>query len=178
VLSKLAINATIQERIPEQVRASAFAHSETVLMLAWVLGGATGLIPVNARLGITVATIVLFLAATRGIFAAVSLRAEKLSGVASGDVPPVPAEPERPAKRVPPRARRRRTPAKDRPAGEANRPVPPGEPATEPTARLPAGDATRPASTRVIPREADEPDSPGYHLYRPSGKPPVDEDDE
>ena len=30
----------------------------------------------------------------------------------------------------------------------------------------------------MIPREDDPAEAPGYHLYRPSGKPPVDEDDE
>src|SRR5437763_1095709 len=44
-LAKLAVDAVIQERVPEGVRASAFAHSETLLMLAWVAGGGLGLIP-------------------------------------------------------------------------------------------------------------------------------------
>ena len=39
-LAKLAVDASIQERIAEDVRASAFAHSETLLMLAFVVGGA------------------------------------------------------------------------------------------------------------------------------------------
>jgi hypothetical protein len=30
----------------------------------------------------------------------------------------------------------------------------------------------------VIRREDADPESPGFHLYRPSGQPPVDEDDE
>ena len=51
-LAKLAVDASIQERIPENVRASAFAHSETLLMLAWVVGGAIGLIPFSGRIGI------------------------------------------------------------------------------------------------------------------------------
>ena len=178
-LSKLAVDAAIQERIPEQVRASAFAHSETVLMLAWVLGGATGLIPFSPRIGIAVATVVLVLAAVRGVAAAVALRAEKLTGVASGEVPPVPPEPERPTPaRLParPRGRRTRTTKAHRPA-EATRPLPAESPVS-PAPPPPAGDATQPATTRVIPREDDEPQSPGFHLYRPSGQPPVDEDDE
>ena len=173
-LAKLAIDATIQERIPEQVRASAFAHSETVLMLAWVVGGAVGLIPVNARLGITVAAVLLGLAALRGVAAATALRKEKLEGVASGEVPPVPPEPEPPPKKVPARSRRRRTPmrAKDRHA-EPARPEPKQPPRKEPSPRT---DAAQPAATRVLPREDAE--SPGFHLYRPSGQPPADEDDE
>ncbi len=186
-LAKLAVDATIQERIAEQVRASAFAHSETVLMLAWVLGGATGLVPFSARIGVGVATAVLILATVRAAVAAVGLRREKLTGVASGDVPPVPAEPEPTTKRLPARTRRIRTrAAKDRPPAEPTRPAPaeqspsPEQPPSpdQPTKRLPAGDATRPATTRVIPREDDEPESPGFHLYRPSGRPLADEDDE
>jgi len=176
-LAKLAVDATIQERIAEQVRASAFAHSETVLMLAWVLGGATGLVPFHARFGVEVATIILVLATVRAIVSAVALHKEKLKGVASGEVPPVPPEPERTTKRVPARSRRRgRAPgAKTRPA-EATRPAPaaPAEPATK---QLRPDDGAEARATRVIPRE-DEPDSPGYHLYRPSGKPSVEEDDE
>src|SRR5207237_1087173 len=83
---KLAVDATIQERIAEHIRASAFAHSETVLMLAWVLGGATGLIPFSPRIGIAVATVVLVLSAVRGVVGAVALRDEKLTGVARGEV--------------------------------------------------------------------------------------------
>ncbi len=51
-LAKLAVDASIQERIAEDVRASAFAHSETLLMLAFVVGGAIGLIPFTGRVGI------------------------------------------------------------------------------------------------------------------------------
>src|SRR5205823_6405282 len=90
----------------EHIRASAFAHSETVLMLAWVLGGATGLIPFSPRIGIAVATVVLVLSAVRGVVGAVALRDEKLTGVASGEVPPVPPEPA--TKPLPARPRRRR----------------------------------------------------------------------
>ena len=57
-LAKLAVDASIQERIPDTVRASAFAHAETLLMLAWVAGGAIGLIPFLAgRLGLAVAAL-------------------------------------------------------------------------------------------------------------------------
>ncbi len=184
-LAKLAIDAAIQERVPEQVRASAFAHSETVLMLAWVLGGAVGLIPVSARLGITVAAVLLALAALRGVVAAAALRRERLEGVASGEVPPVPPEPEAPRKKVPARSRRRRAPvrAKDHRAEdhrtedhrtEAGRAAGAQRPGAEPAA---PDDAGRPAPTQVLGR-LDSDDTPGFHLYRPSGKPPVDEDDE
>src|SRR5205823_2643016 len=147
----------------------------TVLMLAWVLGGATGLVPFPPRFGIEVATIILVLATVRGTVSAVSLRNEKLQGVASGEVPPVPAPAPEPAtKRLPARARRGRRPAaRDRRAAPA--PPAPAAPAAAPA--LPSGDAeARP--TRVLPREDTEPESPGFHLYRPSGTPPVDEDEE
>jgi hypothetical protein len=175
-LSKLAVDAAIQERIPEQVRASAFAHSETVLMLAWVGGGATGLIPFSPRFGIEVATIILVLATVRGVISAVSLRKEKLQGVASGEVPPVPEpSPEATTKRLPARSRRgRRSAARDRRAAPAPAPAAAPEP---PTRALPSGDAeARP--TRVLPREETEPESPGFHLYRPSGRPPADDEDD
>src|SRR5205807_2474769 len=172
-LSKLAVDAAIQERIPEQVRASAFAHSETVLMLAWVLGGATGLIPFPPRFGIEIAAIILVLATVRGIVSAVALRNEKLEGVASGEVPPVP-EPEPATRRLPTRSRRGRRPAaRDR----APAPVPPAPAAEPPTRALPSGD-TQARPTRVLPREETEPESPGFHLYRPSGRPPVDDEDD
>ena len=51
-ISKLAVDASIQERVPERLRASAFAHSETVLMIAWVVGGAIGIIPLDGRWGV------------------------------------------------------------------------------------------------------------------------------
>jgi hypothetical protein len=51
-LAKLAVDAVIQERLPDESRASAFAHSETMLQIAWVSGGAAGLIPVSGPLGL------------------------------------------------------------------------------------------------------------------------------
>jgi hypothetical protein len=52
-LAKLAVDAVIQERLPDESRASAFAHSETMLQLAWVTGGAIGLIPVSGPWGLS-----------------------------------------------------------------------------------------------------------------------------
>ncbi len=42
-LGKLSLDALIQRDVPETVRTSVFARSETVLQLAWVLGGFAGL---------------------------------------------------------------------------------------------------------------------------------------
>jgi MFS family permease len=58
-LAKLSLDATIQRDVPERVRTSAFARSDTTLQLAWVLGGFVGIaLPLNPRLGLTVAAVV------------------------------------------------------------------------------------------------------------------------
>ncbi|MDM4722224.1 MFS transporter [Micromonospora sp. WMMA1363] len=79
-IAKLAVDASVQERIPERLRASSFAHSETVLMLAFVAGGGLGLVPFDGRLGIAVAAGVAVLSTARGIVVAGRLRGEKLIG--------------------------------------------------------------------------------------------------
>jgi MFS family permease len=59
-LAKLALDATIQRDVPERVRTSAFARSDTTLQLAWVIGGFVGIaLPLDPRLGLTVAAVVL-----------------------------------------------------------------------------------------------------------------------
>ncbi len=54
-LAKLALDSVVQHEVPEQVRSSAFARSETLLQLAWVVGGAIGLIPFGRPWGFVVA---------------------------------------------------------------------------------------------------------------------------
>jgi MFS family permease len=55
-LGKLSLDAMIQRDVPERVRTSAFARSETVLQLAWVIGGAIGIVlPLNGTAGMAVA---------------------------------------------------------------------------------------------------------------------------
>jgi MFS family permease len=55
-LSKLSLDALIQRDVPEQVRTSAFARSETILQVSWVFGGAVGIVmPLNGYLGLSVA---------------------------------------------------------------------------------------------------------------------------
>ena len=55
-LGKLALDALIQRDVPESVRTSAFARSETLLQLCWVAGGAVGiLLPLDGALGLSVA---------------------------------------------------------------------------------------------------------------------------
>ncbi|MFI5676581.1 MFS transporter [Streptomyces cellulosae] len=54
-LAKLSLDALIQRDVPEQVRTSAFARSETLLQMAWVFGGAVGIVmPLNGTLGLFV----------------------------------------------------------------------------------------------------------------------------
>lgn len=55
-LGKLSLDATVQRDVPEAVRTSAFARSETVLQLSWVVGGLVGVaLPLNGRLGLGLA---------------------------------------------------------------------------------------------------------------------------
>jgi len=88
-ISKLAIDASIQERVPERLRASAFAHSETVLMIAWVAGGAIGIIPLPGRLGVALAAALAVAMAVRAAWVAARLHNEHLSGRA-GDLDAAP----------------------------------------------------------------------------------------
>jgi MFS family permease len=55
-LGKLSLDAIVQRDVPEAVRTSAFARSETVLQLSWVVGGGIGIaLPLNGRLGLSLA---------------------------------------------------------------------------------------------------------------------------
>jgi MFS family permease len=58
-LGKLSLDALIQREVPERVRTSVFARSETLLQLSWVIGGFIGIfIPLVAKLGLfTIATL-------------------------------------------------------------------------------------------------------------------------
>ncbi|MFE1957227.1 MFS transporter [Streptomyces sp. NPDC059479] len=59
-LSKLSLDAVIQRDVPEQVRTSAFARSETLLQMSWVVGGAIGIaLPLNGVLGMSVAAAII-----------------------------------------------------------------------------------------------------------------------
>ena len=59
-LAKLSLDATIQDGVPRHIQASAFARSDTTVQLAWVIGGFVGIaMPLNARLGLSVAGIVI-----------------------------------------------------------------------------------------------------------------------
>ncbi|MQA24554.1 MAG: MFS transporter [Micromonosporaceae bacterium] len=93
-VSKLALDAVIQERLPEKVRASAFARSETLLILAWVAGGGIGLIPAHGQLGLAALTACVTLSAVRVTAWARRLRHERLRGVViSSEAPDTPDTP-------------------------------------------------------------------------------------
>ncbi|MFI7410543.1 MFS transporter [Streptomyces sp. NPDC049627] len=54
-LGKLSLDALIQRDVPELVRTSAFARSETLLQMSWVLGGAIGIVlPLRGPFGLLV----------------------------------------------------------------------------------------------------------------------------
>lgn len=57
-LGKLSLDALIQRDVPERVRTSMFARSETLLQLAWVLGGLAGIglftLDASPRLGLLI----------------------------------------------------------------------------------------------------------------------------
>ncbi|HEY2672844.1 MAG TPA: MFS transporter [Rugosimonospora sp.] len=237
-LAKLAVDATIQERVPERVRATAFGRSETIFMIAWVIGGALGLIPFGGRVGITIAAVAMVLASVVGVVRVGALRKEKLRGAAHQDddgqpghdgYPPrnpdatidldadtetAPARPDRP------RWRRMRSAKAERvrvarnragsagagsagagtagagtagagtagagsagtadPGGDASPTAPGwsgnGRPPSEGGSGSGSGDRTSPVAhpTRVLPRDEDT--EPGYHLYRPSGLPPQEDE--
>lgn len=68
-LCKLGLDAIVQRDVAEDVRAQAFARSETTLQLSWVAGGALGLVPMAGGLAFAVA------AAVVGTATVITLRA-------------------------------------------------------------------------------------------------------
>jgi hypothetical protein len=185
-ISKLAVDASIQERVPERMRASAFAHSETVLMIAWVVGGAVGIIPLSGRLGVALAAAFAVVAATRAAIVAARLHAERLHGrpdvtVEDDNAPTSPAPAGSSAK--PPSAATPAPPAPQKPAADK-----PSKPATDKASKEGKESATRgwrrtkqrtateskPAPATAPPPDPTPPDPdkalapPGFHIYRPS----------
>jgi MFS family permease len=97
-LGKLSLDAMIQRDVPETVRTSVFARSETVLQLSWVIGGGCGIVlPLIPRLGFG------FLAAVLLVVVFLVVRMKPSSRPPAGPLKPKPdggspaAEPERPA---------------------------------------------------------------------------------
>ncbi|MEU0539155.1 MFS transporter [Nocardia sp. NPDC005978] len=59
-LAKVSLDASIQDDLPPESIASGFGRTETVLQLAWVLGGALGvLLPTVYRTGFTVVAVII-----------------------------------------------------------------------------------------------------------------------
>ncbi|MGI8614259.1 MAG: MFS transporter, partial [Nocardioidaceae bacterium] len=76
-LAKLALDSVIQTEVAESVRSSAFARSETLLQLSWVVGGALGLIPFGGWPGFVVAAVGLVAVAVRTAWSLRGLRADR-----------------------------------------------------------------------------------------------------
>lgn len=84
-IAKASLDASLQDDLPEASRASAFGRSESVLQLAWVAGGATGvLIYTDLTVGFTTITAVLILGLAQTI---VSYRGESLIPGLGGNRP-------------------------------------------------------------------------------------------
>ncbi|OIJ96645.1 hypothetical protein BIV24_07840 [Streptomyces colonosanans] len=85
-LAKLSLDALIQRDVPDAVRTSAFARSETLLQMAWVLGGAIGIVlPLNGVLGLAVGAAIVamgWLSTVRGLLA--SARRGTTDGLTGG----------------------------------------------------------------------------------------------
>ena len=75
-IAKASLDASLQDDLPEESRASAFGRSESLLQLAWVVGGATGvLIYTELYVGFTAITALLILGLAQTV---VSYRGESL----------------------------------------------------------------------------------------------------
>ena len=67
-LAKLSLDALIQRDVPEEVRTSAFARSETLLQMSWVVGGGIGIsLPLNGPLGMCVAAVMVAVGAALSV---------------------------------------------------------------------------------------------------------------
>jgi hypothetical protein len=84
-IAKASLDASLQDDLPEKSRASAFGRSESLLQLAWVAGGATGvLIYTELWVGFTTITAVLILGLAQTV---VSYRGESLIPGLGGNRP-------------------------------------------------------------------------------------------
>jgi len=70
-LGRLSLDAIVQRDVPEQNRSNAFARSETLLQLGWVVGGGIGIVlPLIPWLGMVVAAVIM----AGGLAAALRMR--------------------------------------------------------------------------------------------------------
>jgi predicted MFS family arabinose efflux permease len=86
-IAKASLDASLQDDLPEESRASAFGRSESVLQLAWVLGGALGvLVYTELWVGFTAIASVLILGLAQTV---VSYRGDSLIPGFGGNRPVV-----------------------------------------------------------------------------------------
>lgn len=84
-IAKASLDASLQDDLPEESRASAFGRSESTLQLAWVLGGAVGvLVYTELWVGFTAVTALLILGLAQTI---VSFRGDSLIPGLGGNRP-------------------------------------------------------------------------------------------
>jgi MFS family permease len=84
-IAKAALDASLQDDLPEESRASAFGRSESALQLAWVLGGALGvLLYTDLWVGFSVVDAVLILGSAQTV---VSFRGDSLIPGLGGNRP-------------------------------------------------------------------------------------------
>jgi hypothetical protein len=98
-IAKNSLDAVIQDDLPEESRASAFGRSETVLQLAWVFGGAIGvLLPPTFWVGFLVISVLLALGLVQTML---NRRGQSLLPWFGGDRPIRPWRPGQPRKFTP-----------------------------------------------------------------------------
>ena len=89
-VAKASLDASLQDDLPEESRASAFGRSESLLQLAWVAGGATGvLVYTQLHIGFTAISTVLILGLAQTL---VSYRGDSLIPGLGGNRPVVAAQ--------------------------------------------------------------------------------------
>jgi MFS family permease len=89
-IAKASLDASLQDDLPEASRASAFGRSESLLQLAWVAGGATGvLVYTELWIGFTTITAVLILGLAQTV---VSYRGDSLIPGFGGNRPVMAAQ--------------------------------------------------------------------------------------
>ena len=89
-IAKASLDASLQDDLPEASRASAFGRSESLLQLAWVAGGATGvLVYTQLHIGFTVISTVLILGLAQTL---VSYRGDSLIPGLGGNRPVLAAQ--------------------------------------------------------------------------------------
>jgi MFS family permease len=89
-IAKASLDASLQDDLPEESRASAFGRSESLLQLAWVAGGATGvLVYTQLHIGFTVISTMLILGLAQTL---VSYRGDSLIPGLGGNRPVLAAQ--------------------------------------------------------------------------------------